>query len=222
MRIKSKILAALAALALSGGTIAVTGTAYASTPHLLGLTSHVQAIAYRATTSLTNRPDSGNGGDWATDTIGRTLTITVTGTPGHYTDTAVVGDTGTFVLIPGALAPNQSAPGVRISSRPSVLFTSISGTAHYSFTSDSLPSSAPNMGVPTSEDGAPVTPGQSTSSWYLQAFSPSAVVSPGGITTWEWDYTAYVNSHGALRIQQWADSSSNGDGNLPGDGNITG
>lgn len=217
---KRRILAALAALALAGGISAVTGTAYASTPHLFSLTSHVQAIAYRATTSLTNRPDSGNGGDWATDTIGRTLTITVTGTPGHYTDTAVVGDTGTFVLIPGALAPNQSAPGVRISSRPSVLFTSISGTAHYVFTSDSLPSPAPNMGVPASEDGAPVTPGQSTSSWYLQAFPSSAVVSPGGITTWGWTYTAYVNSHGALRIEQWADLS-NGNGNRLQDGNIT-
>lgn len=206
--------AVIALLAAAAALMASAGAASAS--------PHATTTTYRATTVLTARPDSGNGGVWATDTIARTLTITVTGTPGHYAGTATVGDTGTFTLAGGALTPNQSTPGTRITARPLVLFSQISGTAHYSFTSDSLPSSAPNLGVPASESGAPVTPQQGTSDWYAQAFPSSAVVSQGGITTWGWTYTAYVDSRNALRIQRWSDTSSNGDGNLRADGNITG
>jgi hypothetical protein len=206
---------AIAALAIAPGIALLAVPAASASPHAATTT-------YKATTSLTARPDGGNGGTWATDTTSRTLAITATGTPGHYVDTATVTDTGTFALIGGALAPNQSTPGVRITARPQVLYTQISGTAHYSFTSDSLPSSAPNLGVPRAEAGAPVTPQQGTPDWYAQAFGPSAVVSQDGITDYSWTYNAGVNHFGALEFQQWTDSSSNADGNLPGDGNITG
>jgi hypothetical protein len=219
MLITSKAVAIVAAATLAPAAVLLAAPAASASAYV----PRVAAPAtYRAVTYLTNRPDGGNGGTWATDTVTRTLTITVAGTPGSYHDTATVTDTGTFAPIGGALTPNQSTPGKRIAARPQVFYAAIFGTAHYSFTARALPSSAPNMGVPASENGAPVTPGQSTSSWYLQAFPSSAVASPVGITTWGWDYAALVISRGALRFQQWADTSSNGDGDLPGDGNITG
>jgi hypothetical protein len=205
---------AFAALTIAPGIALLAAPAASASPHA--------TATYKATTHLTHRPDSGNGGTWAIDDIHRTLTITVTGTPGNYHDTAVVQDTGTFVPIGGALAPNQSTPGTLIAATPKVLFSQISGKASYVFTASTLPSSAPNLGVPTSENGAPVTPGQSTSDWYAQAFAPSAVVSQSGITTWSWTYNADVNHFSRLEFQQWADSSSNADGDLPADGNITG
>jgi hypothetical protein len=205
-------LAAIAALTIAPAALLAAPAASAS--------PHATTATYKATTTLTNRPDGGNGGTWALDKITRTLTITVTGTPGSYHDTATVQDTGTFDLssFGGALTPNQSTPGTRITARPQALYTSISGKASYSFTSDSLPSSAANLGVPKAQDGS----GYPTSDWYAQAFGPSAVVSHGGITTWEWDYAGGFNVRGALRFEQWADAWNNGFGNLPADGDITG
>lgn len=207
---------AIAALTIAPGIALLAAPAASASPHAATAT-------YKATTTLTNRPDGGNGGTWALDKITRTLAITVTGTPGSYHDTATVQDTGTFTLVGGALTPNQSTPGTRIVATPRTLYTQITGTAHYAFTATTLPSPAPNLGVPATENGAPVTPGQSTSSWYLQAFPVLAVVSPGGITDYSWTYNAgVVDSRGALRFQSWTDSSSNADGNLPADGNIAG
>ena len=114
--------------------------------------------ALTATTSLTNRPDGGGNGNWAIDTVTRTLTITETGHTGAVYDyTATVSDTGTFKTITGAFTPNQGGTNHGKKIKGTVQGT-MTGTANYSFTASSLPSNARNLGVPTSESGTPVRP----------------------------------------------------------------
>jgi hypothetical protein len=140
-------------------------------------------------TSLTNRPDSGGNGNWALDTMTRTLTITETGHNGPgYAYTATVSDTGTFKTISGAYTPNQGPPstGKRIQG---TVQGSVAGTAQYSFTASKLPASSPNLGVPNSENGAPGTPAETTSSWYEQAFPAGTTFGGTGIGNWSWTYT---------------------------------
>jgi hypothetical protein len=155
----------------------------------------------------------------------RTLTIKVTGTPGHYADTATVTDEGTFTVTPGALTPNQAPgryAGDRIAAHPAVWLALMNGAAHYAFTSAALPSSAPNLGVPRNENGTPAG-NQTTGNWYKQAFSPAAGLGGTGLLNdWAWDYTAFVVRGVGLGIQEWTDSAAGGGGNLPADGNITG
>ena len=204
----------------AGAAIAATAESASAAPH------PAPAGTYTATTHLTNRPDGGAVGTWALDDMTRTLTIKVTGTPGHYTDTATVTDEGTFAVIPGALTPNQAPgryAGDRITAHPAVWLALVNGTAHYAFTSTALPSSLPNLGVPRTENGGAGTDEQTTGDWYAQAFGPAAVVSQDGIlNNWGWDYTAFVVHGAGLGIQEWTDSAANGGGNLPGDGNISG
>ena len=210
----------LTVLAVAAAALAVTAGTASAAPQ------SAPAGTYTATTDLTNRPDGGAGGNtWALDSMTRTLTIKVTGTPGHYTDTATVTDEGTFAVIPGALTPNQAPgryAGDRIAAHPAVWLALVHGSAHYAFTSAALPSSAPNLGVPRNEDGTP-TGNQTTGNWYKQAFSsPAGLGGTGLLNNWGWDYTAFVIHGVGLGIQEWADGAANGGGNLPGDGNISG
>jgi hypothetical protein len=144
---------------------------------------------FTSRTSLTNRPDSGGNGNWALDTMTRTLTITETGHNGPgYAYTATVSDTGTFKTISGAYTPNQGPPstGKRIQG---TVQGSVAGTAQYSFTASKLPASSPNLGVPNTENGAPGTPAETTSSWYELAFPAGTTFGGTGIGNWSWTYT---------------------------------
>ena len=70
-----------------------------------------------AATQLSNRDDSGGNGNWAKDTLTRTLTIRETGHAGGlYYFTATIRDAGTFRAIKSAYTPNQGRPytGARI------------------------------------------------------------------------------------------------------------
>lgn len=169
-----------------------------------------------ARTSVTDRPDGGNGTPdpyWADDTFTRTLTITRTGgSQGDYSYTAVVSDTGTFRTIKGELTPNQggSYVGKRITK---AVAGQMEGYEDFTFTASSLPSSSPNLGVVTSENDYGSIPADSTSTWYELAF-PSTDTFGGGDTGWSWSYTA---GH-----QHWVDALSNGYGDEPQDGNISG
>ena len=88
-----------AALLAAGAIVATAGAANAS-PHPVT----------QAQTHITDRPDGGNGGDWADDTMTRSIAITRTGgMAGAYTYTAKLTDTGSFTTIKGALTPNQGA-----------------------------------------------------------------------------------------------------------------
>ncbi len=180
----------------------------------------------RATAQVTDRPDGGNGGTWADDSFTRSITITRTGgTPGAYTYTATLTDSrGTFRTIQGALTPNQggSYAGDVIKSQ---VGGTMNGTADFTFTASSLPSSRANAGVPAAENDHGNTPADSTSTWYELAFPAGTTFGGAGIGHWSWTYSAVVVTFTNwlnVSTQTWTDAWNNGDGNLPGDGNITG
>lgn len=91
-----------ASVLLAGLGVTAASAATTSAP----LTSYVTG-----NTTLTNRHDSGDNGNWAVDHITRNLSIQLTGGgPGHWHFTATVTDLGTFQTINGAFTPNQSFP----------------------------------------------------------------------------------------------------------------
>jgi hypothetical protein len=172
------------------------------------------------TTRITDRPDSGHGGVWAYDTMDRTLTVTVaadqTGVPAGSTKySATITDRGSFAAITGALTPNQATAGLKIAH-------GVPGTVNGTYALTVVaPSTDTLTGViPAVENDNFSTTGAgfvTTGNWPVQAFaSPTGVVVTGG--AYEWDYQTFPPACS----QKWVDSSTNGDGNLAADGNVTG
>lgn len=208
---RHRFAAAFAGAALLA-SITVAGTASAAPHSLTGET---------ASTQLTARPDSGGNGDWATDSIFRTLNIQLLGrdsNPFHGWDYyATVKDLGTFRTIAGAYTPNQW--GFYHNQHIVQVTTGrLAGQAAYQFWATSLP--VMNL-VPSAEKGAPATTAETTSSWYEQAFPAGTHFGgPGILPTWAWDYTG--PSCGPFFTQNWLDAASDNDGQSLAAGNITG
>ena len=197
------------------------------------------APATTAQTHITDRPDSGAAGDWADDTMTRTLTITRTGGgPGAWTFTAKLTDKGTFTTIAGAATPNQSGPyaGETIKSK---VTGKMVGYADFSFTASTLPRTGFNAGVPLTENDHGTAPSDSTSTWYELAFPSGTTFGGAGIGAWSWTYDVTVNETVTIRVcaapnlcwtttvhrpvtQQWTDAYNNNAGDDPGDGNVEG
>ncbi len=194
--------------------IALAATA---APVLAAVPAQASVTYAPALTWLSARPDSGNGGTWAYDQFTRTFSLTLTGVSGQtWSYTATIRDSGSFQAIPGALTPNQG-PGYTGDTISGPVTGSILGSASYSFTASApANTSQPNMGIPWSESGAPVTAGQTTGLWFEQAFPPGTIFTGPGLGPWGWAYTSL-----GFPRQQWVDSSANGAGDLPGDGNIS-
>lgn len=206
-----KILFGAAAPLTVLGALALGGAAHAATP---------APTTVNSVTQVSNRPDNGHGTPslWAYDTFGRTLTVTLdapqpsVGVPaGDLAYTATVSDKGTFTAIQGAGAPNASTAALKIASPVS---GDLTGTISYTIVapaSDTLTGT-----VPAAEDDnfSTGTAGfVSTGNWPQQAFgTPANAIVTSGAYSW-----AYSTA-----CETWTDSSSNGDGNLPADGNITG
>lgn len=171
-----------------------------------------------ATTTLTDRPDNGGGGTWATDDLTRTLVIRQTG-PGTYV--ALVTDQGQFRTIIQALTPNQGVPDAGLKIR-TVVTGNVTGWAEYSFTASEQPGLSL---VPAMEYGPGGGP---TSLWYQLAFPAGTVFGGAGIGHWNWTYVTGCQvrlGHRVIslgRTEAWVDAWDNGDGQLPADGNITG
>jgi hypothetical protein len=179
------------------------------------------ANALTATTSITNHPDSGGNGDWATDAFTRTLTIKETGHTGSgastvYTYTGTVSDTGTFKTISPAFTPNQGGANLGKKIKGTVQ-GSMTGTANYSFTATSLPTSGRNLGVPGRESGTP-TGAQTTSLWFEQAFAAGTNFT-GGIGTYSWTYLSGSGSCTQDNGKGNGNGRGNGNGNGFGQGN---
>lgn len=193
------ITSGIAALAILGGSLLAAVPASAAT-------------TVTASTHLTARPDSGGNGDWATDAMTRTLTVThVSGT--SYT-AAVADSAGTFETVRGDFVPNQAAsPGVRFAQRIDGKF---SGHASYSFTASKAPEA---FLVPASASGSGPT---DTSDWYKLAFPAGTVFGGAGIlNNWGWSYgtTCLHQISGdffTFPMQSWNDFASNGGGQGPG------
>lgn len=199
----------IAALAAAAAVIGGGGAAFAAT-------SQVAAPLVTAVTHVYNDPDSGNGGTWATDAFDRTLTVTADanqfGVPaGSVRYDATVSDSGTFVTIPGAKTPNQSAPGQKVSHTVAGTFA---GTSLYVVTAPAADHVGSTLQADLNANHAALTGKYATSQWPDQAFTPDTGVSVAQ-GNWSWTYSTKFG-------ESWTDSSVNGDGNVVSDGNITG
>jgi hypothetical protein len=179
----------------------------------------VRAASVTAVTRVDNGGTvPGNGGNWASDSFTRTATLTggarvspdLCGKSAGscYDFTAVVSDQGTFRSLAGTLAPNQSAPGERVLSTVSGAMT---GRAAFGvFYAAAQPDA--NL-VPT------VAANTWTAATWPDLFFPKGTMIAGlDLGPWNLTYTAATS----CGTQQWRDSSSNGYGDLPFDGNISG
>lgn len=193
------------ATAAAGAVLAIVPLAAASAAPVTSVTAHTHVL---------NRPDGGHGGTWAYDTFTRTLTVTQnadqsSAPAGDTLYTATIADHGTFSTVGGALAPNQSTAGVKVTHNGTK--GSINGTytlAVTAPTADGLTGT-----VPTAENDNFGTPVVTTGDWPKQAFATATGVSVNG-GAYSWVYKT--------GCETWTDSSTNGDGNLAADGNITG
>lgn len=172
-----------------------------------------------ATTRIVNRDVSGNNGNWAKDRGTRTVTIRggysvapsncgVT-TGSCYAYTATLEDEGSFRTISGAFTPNQVVPGLHLKS---VVNGSFKGSAQFAtFYATTKPNAylVPRF---LSGDANP------TSTWPELLFHSGTTFAGLTIAPWSWSYHAFTS----CGYQHWTYSSSNGDGNLAGDGNIVG
>jgi len=159
----------------------------------------------------------GYGGNWATDWLTRTASVSA-GTPVApsncdettgpcYSYTAGVKDEGTFRAITGAETPNQVVPGRTILSAVKGFVT---GSASFAFYATGVPN--PKL-VPATYDNAPYL-----TDW-PELFFPEGTTFVGvtGIP-FSLDYSAWTK----CGQQHWLETSSNDYGDLARDGNITG
>lgn len=182
---KRFVLAAVLAVlcAIPGGAALATGTP----PHC------VYDDHYTSTTTLTNHPDSGNHGDWATDDFKRVVKICEVGDTKVYH--ATVEDNGHFTTITGAQSPNAGIP----------IKGTVTGEMWGGFTADFT--AAPNFATYMRGHH-----GATTSTWvagYFSDFKGSSINED-----WSWSYRS--------KCEKWTDAADNGNGALPEDGDITG
>lgn len=219
--------------------ISTTGTCGSTPPPLpTGIVrttaSHVTpAVAPKitATTHLTNHPDNGNNGVWASEDFTRTVTIQrvgeadISNCPGSDTGKcwlwdATMTDSGSFTTIASALSPRAGTvldlalQGKFSGGSPNVQFYSSWKTARASR-------------VPATVDG-PVSGRRTTTRWPELFFGSSAVfnsaANPGGpdLGHWAWRYRIAfgVNPQCPNDASQWVDGWNNSDGELAVDGDI--
>lgn len=163
------------------------------------------AACNTVSTHLVNRPDSGNHGDWATDSITRKVVIcegSAAEGVSHYH--ATVTDSGTFVTIAG----HSPQAGVAIAA-------GTHGTVSGGFTADFTAASGfknyqGNLNGITYTGSAPV----STSVWVQKVWGGEDAHGSFINDDWSWKYTTCSET--------WTDAANNQDGSLPADGDITG
>lgn len=190
-------------------------------------------LTVTAVTSINGRDDTGNGGNWAMDTLTRSATVTRhSSAPSNdcgasatqcWFYTATITDSGSFKTDSAAETPNQactepngtSCAGLKISGEVSGNF---SGGGTLEFYADSQ---TPDAGlVPTSVTGdGPVT----NANWYKLFFPATTnfglTTNPNAPwTAWSWAYNA------PSTCESWTNAYNNGDGNgsYTADGNIAG
>ena len=171
-------------------------------------------VTATAAVSVSNRDDSGNHGNWATDAFTRAVTVTRhSAAPAAncgpaavkcWFYTATLADSGTFTTKTGASSPDAG--------------TVINGTVMGTFTGGSDIEFYASSGTP----GASAVPGTltgdspSTTSWVKQFFPDGTLFSSPGLTDWSWTYVA------PNTCEKWVDAFDNSDGTGAGAGDITG
>ena len=221
----------IAAAALAAGALLIpAGAASASgLPGLPSLSHFTVPVSATATTLITNHLDGGHGNpaDWATETIWRTETVTrgaeVSGTDcglaasaDCWAYTASLSDSGSFTTIPGAGTPNQACAGCAGEHIARQVSGALQGTYVVTFDASSGSPDGTLVGPTRDDHDTHPAPPFTTTTWGEQFFP--AGTSFGNVTggAYSWTYTV------AFPREQWVDASANGDGNQPGDGNISG
>ena len=162
-----------------------------------------------ASSSLTNRPDSGGGGDsWALDTMVRQSSVTLLNDGGY--EGSIVDDGG-FVTVFGNLTPNQGLhPGKKLGDDS---LGHISGHWGFTFTANTA---AAASHMPKTVNGVGTT---SSSNWYKLFFAASTTFGGAGPVSsgpldWSWSYSLRDNC-GASETWLDADNDNSGQRALP-------
>jgi hypothetical protein len=208
--LKRTMIVAAGAAMVTGLTVGAAGAAMTA--------RSIPIFPATAVTQVTDFAVPGNGGIWAEDSVIRTVTVTFEGLVpksncfNHFpcfSYTASLTDGGSFVSYPNARTPNQHFFGDRIRG---IVQGSVSGTGTFgTFYATSVPNSH-------------LVPRQSHSGLIAAATWPKLFFPHGTffhdlfINPWSIAYTGWT----FCGSQTWTDSSSNGFGNLFGDGNING
>lgn len=162
------------------------------------ITGHGNNTVLTSTVKVSNDPDSGNHGNWATDNFTRVTTISKSGNAWLVH----VVDTGTFTTIPGGVSPESGTP------LPNKSFTG-SFTGYDNFTVDGK--DAPTCDkVPTSINGAP-----NTSGWPLRFFCN---ITANCVHQGSWGWTYLINC-ASLKLEgdtliRWVNSSDGDTGDI--------
>jgi hypothetical protein len=161
---------------------------------------------------------------------------------------ATITDTGTFSDLPGQLTPNQGAPLTGTVLQDRQVSGPMSGSASWSlfYASKMVAAHKGDAYLVPGFLGKQVSnlPAYATSTWPELAFPAGTVFAgPDGqaadamnLVGWGWNYQAVPFSRYAVKTvngkhvmvkvtgfrQHWSDTALNGDGQLPGDGNILG
>lgn len=145
-------------------------------------------VSVTAVSNLTQRPDSGVHGNWALDSLTRTVAVTRQhaaeaskcggGATSCYFYTASLADAGSFTTINGADSPQAGAP---ISG--TVTGSVNGGTAIEFYASSGAPNPA---GVPVNVVGNT----HPTSTWVNAFFPAGTVVTESNLLNWSWTYSA--------------------------------
>lgn len=236
-RITRWLAAPMAAAALTVAGFAATASASAKPA--------VKSYTATAVTAITNRPDSGDHGDWALDgsakaPLERTASVTLvsevalsycggsTGTGHCYHWTGKISDAGSFATIVGDSSPGNGSLNGGSAPKIGTAVTGImAGSYKYDFYSSWK--TASKTLVPSKENDAGNLPGgrQTTDTWVEQFFGTGAKFYTGGAvssslgTTGSWKYTAAFGSDSACPAlaSQWTDASPDWGANAA-DGNI--
>jgi hypothetical protein len=170
-------------------------------------------VSVTALSNLTNRQDSGSHGDWAIDTLTRTVAITKqgavpvsncgSGATECYFYTGSLIDTGTFKTIDGAKSPEK---GTAISG---IVSGNVSGGTKLEFfaSSDTPDPSLVQGNVDGAGDAAKET---TTTRWVGQFFPAGVVVTDSNLKDWAWTYTD------DKLCQKWVNALAGNTGDITG------
>src|SRR6185312_12008397 len=94
---------------------------------------------------------------------------------------------------------------------------SLHGTYKVTFYASSPSPDASRVPFTHNDHGAAASAPFTSTNWGELFFAPGTQFSAPAGGAYKWDYAAVT-----FPVQRWVDSSANGDGNQPGDGNIVG
>lgn len=171
-----------------------------------------------ATSTLVDHPDSGNGGNWAVDSITRTASVTLKGAAPVsncggaattcYLYEGSIHDTGTFTT---ASSNDVSTDGLSPNAGKSINGTETGditgGSAVEFYASSNAPS---NLGVAAVVSGA-VSGEQTTGNWVEQFFPAGTTFGAGpNLLNWNWTYST------SNTCETWVDAYNGETGDITG------